>query len=106
MHALDPRTVDIDFKKGPRQRQKIDPAARELDGQIGLRLTRRRFLVVVRAHGPENEHQKSAQDAVFIEAFDRVERMINRLNLGYGGERRACLGWVKTGLEQLDQAAG
>ena len=84
VHGLDPRTVDIDLKKRPRPRQQIDFAAGELDGQIGLCFARRRFLEIVRAHGPENESQKRAQDAVLVQAADRVERMIDRLDLGYG----------------------
>ena len=36
VHPLDPRAVDVDLEKRPRQRQQIDLAAGELDGQIGL----------------------------------------------------------------------
>src|SRR5207248_9501892 len=106
LHGLGRRVVDIGLKKWPRPRQQIDLAAGKLDGQIALCLARRQFLVIVRAHGPEDQGEERAQDAILVEAADRVERMIDRLNLGYGCERGSGTLGIETRLEQLNEPAG
>ena len=88
MHALHPRAVDIDLEKRPRQRQQIDLAAGELDREIGLRLARRRCLVIIGAHAILRMRvRKLRRMRSSSRLLDRVERVIDRLNLGYGRER-------------------
>src|SRR6185437_8317404 len=62
----------------PRRRQQIDLEARQLDRQIGLRLARRRALIVVGAQALAHEQQKAAQDAVFVEIGNVVEALLDR----------------------------
>ena len=88
VHAFHARAVDVDFEQRSRQRQQFDLAAGELDREVRLRLARRQLLKIICPHRLEDEGQIAAQDAVFVEAGDCVELVVDRLDLGHRRERR------------------
>ncbi len=106
VHALHPRAVDVDFEERPRQRQQVDLAAGELDREIRLWLSGRQLLKIVRPHGLQNKREVAAQDAVLIEACDRIEGVIDRLDFAQRRERGVRGGRIKADLEQPHEPAG
>ena len=83
VHALDARAVDVDLVERPRQWEQVDRTRCELDRERRLRLAGGSGLVVIGAHALHDERQVGAQDAVLVEAFDGVERVVDRLDLGH-----------------------
>ena len=77
MHALDPRRIDENLVERPRQRQAVELAAGELDRDQRLRLPVRVELIEIGAHRRLHRVDEVAQDAVLVEAFDRLQRRID-----------------------------
>ena len=106
MHTLYARAIDVNLEERARQREQIDFARRKLHRKRRLRQTARQGLVVICPHALQHERQETAQDAVFIEAFDPIERVIDGLYLTERGERgRPGAGWIEAMLEQFDETA-
>ena len=78
MHALDARRIDEDLVERPRQRQAVELAAVELDGDGRLRLAAGVELVEVGAQRRLHRVDEVAQDAVLVEALDRLQRGLDR----------------------------
>ncbi len=107
MDAFGTRAVDVNLEQRPRQWQQVDLAGGELHRQRRLWLAVRQHLEVIRADRFQDQRQVGAQDAVFVEALDGVERVVDRLDFSDRVKRAAAgtLG-VEAALEELDQAAG
>ena len=90
MHGLDPRRIHEDFVERTRQRRGIEHAACELDGDELLRLPLGVDLVEIGADRRLHGIDEAAQDAVLVEALDRLQR---RFDGGgdLGGARRALV---------------
>ena len=71
MHAFDARRIDEDLVERPRQRQAVELAALELDGDLRLRLAVLADLVEIGADRRLHRVDEVAQDAVLVEAVDR-----------------------------------
>ena len=100
MHALDARRIDEDLVERSRQRQAVELAARELDGDELLRLPVGVDLIEIGADRRLHRVDEAAQDAVLVEAFDLRQRGFDR-----GGDlglaRLALLGEI---VERADRS--
>ncbi len=107
MHPLDPRAVDENLAERVRQRQEVERHRVELDRHRRLWRAGRQRLIVVGAQRLQDQRQIGAQDAVFVEAFDRIERVVDRLHFAHGMQRGGSRARrVEPMLEQLHQTAG
>src|SRR5215831_17462580 len=74
------RGLDVDLVERARQREQIDLARGDLYRERRLRCASREALVITSTYALQHEGQKAAQDTIFVEALDRLERVIDRLH--------------------------
>src|SRR5206468_2036873 len=74
VHALDPRRIDEDLVERARQRQAVELAARELDGDELLRPSVGVDLIEVGADRRLNRVDEVAQDAILVETLHALQR--------------------------------
>ena len=105
MHAFHARRIDEDFVERVRQRNAGELAALELDRDDLLGLALRVGLEEVAADRRLHRVDEMAQDAVFVQAVDALQRLFDAR-----GERRLLVGAagagfgarVEAGVEQFD----
>ena len=83
MNGLGARGIDEDLDQRSRQRQFLDAAGIELEGDIFLRAPIGRRLVEIGAQRRQNQREELADDTVFREVGDGFKRCLNaRFQLG------------------------
>ena len=110
MHALDPRRIDKDFVERPRQRQAVDLAARKLDRDGSFDQTVGAELIKIGADRRRHRVDEVAQDAVLVEAIDRLPSAVSisaamaasRAARSSGGSAEMR---IEAGVEQAHDAA-
>ena len=78
MHGLDARRIDENLVERPRQRHAVDLAARKLDGDQVLGLAVAAELIEIGADRCLHRIDEVAQDAVLVQAFDRLQGGFDR----------------------------
>ena len=78
MHALDARGIDKDFVQRPRQRHGVELAARKLHRNELLRPFVAVELIEIGADRGLHRVDEAAQDAILVEAVDRLQRGFDR----------------------------
>ena len=111
VHAFDARRVHEQLEHRPREREVGDLRGIELEDDARTGPAVVAGLVPVRAQRREHEPEERAQDAVFVEARDRVDLLGDlgheRVGGGVLGRARPLANprRVEAGAEQPDQAA-
>src|SRR5262249_30094134 len=77
MDGLDARAVDEYLEQRTRQRQLVDGARIELEGEVGLELTGAGALEEVRSQRRLDDVEEAAEDAVLVEVGDAVESALD-----------------------------
>ena len=77
VHAFDARRVDEDLERRPRLRQLRHVARVELERQPALVRLLAVLLIIVRAQRRTDRADEAPQDAVLVEAGDRIEQAID-----------------------------
>src|SRR5579863_4650775 len=108
MHAFEPRRIDENLEQGTRQRQGVDLAAFELEGDRRAPFAVAPSLKEIRAQSRVDQVEEAGQDAIVVEArdlFHLVGDRAPRRRLGFAPapllEAR-----IETGMEQSDKRGG
>src|SRR5262249_35492284 len=107
MHRLDARAVDGYLDQRARQRQLVERARIELEGEERLPLILCSALEEIGAQRRLDDVEVAAQDAVLVEVGAPVEAALDlRDDRGSPLIRTLLVGRIEQGAEQLDQHAG
>ena len=77
VHRFDTRRIEEDLVERPRQRHGVDLAAGKLDRDKLLGVTVAAELVKIGANGGGDRVDEMTEDAVFVEALNRLQRRFN-----------------------------
>ena len=111
VHAFDARRVDEDLVERPRQRQAVDPAAGELDGDQLLRAPVGIDLIEIGADGGLHRIDEVPQDAILVEACDVLavrlrSRPRSAVSRALRSSRRSVHARIETRVEQAHDLGG